>query len=787
MRNGASCKRKKREEDLQGGLMPRRTQLKRRTVRKTGASSRPSLPTEAEQRRFNCGDYVLLRAPKKESQDTAAGGSLSRTIAATTPRGRRRSQGPEDVAEIDLTTCWIAQILKISRESTGNDERILVKWFYRMKDLYHWHTTVGHEEVFESEHLDENESDCVVGRCHIVCEMEWRMLLEKRTRSSSVSKQEELRVFLCRERYDFITGSFAPSTMTIQWIQEHQPDSNFVASSIQRDSFSHRSLLALLRYMVENSFPVDNDGDCAEQVDLHDTGDEDAWDPAEERALQLRLRSRQRAAAGRSRGNNCSQESDMTPRPRAGGQLLLWPSDVGAHEHRQSRISKNAVEFAEVSEPTGSVPRLLQVSRFGAPRVQLVCRDVETERVLKFLTDCLRGSSERCLYISGVPGTGKTAVVRCAVQQLEQRRQQGQVPHFQYIEINGMTIPDPTRAYNILLQRLGHRSTGAAGGRRPPAPAEAARLLDQRFRQRRGVHNRKHHSSILVLLDEMDALVLNHSAAAQRVLYDFLDWASRPASELVIIGIANTLDLPERLLPRLASRLGMNRQVFKPYSVTQLQQILRHKLGPQLLQHFDEDALELCTRRVAAVSGDIRRALAICLHAYARSHSEDCSLRASENEHDRLVSAVDIDEAIRELTPSSVQSAVKQLSQIEQQVLMSAALCGRQAVQQGSETFRFQQIWHRFRQFHASTEGHPAYPLPLQDQIEEVWHILMGLCACNLLSCSVPSSSCAYAGFASTRLPNLHESQFVLNPLFDDIAFAFRENLSFAQAAGELV
>lgn len=41
-----------------------------------------------------------------------------------------------------------------------------------------------------------------------------------------------------------------------------------------------------------------------------------------------------------------------------------------------------------------------------------------------------------------------------------------------------------------------------------------------------------------------------------QVLYNLFEWPMRKGSRLAIIGVANTMDLPERLLPRIASRLG---------------------------------------------------------------------------------------------------------------------------------------------------------------------------------------------------------------------------------------
>lgn len=52
----------------------------------------------------------------------------------------------------------------------------------------------------------------------------------------------------------------------------------------------------------------------------------------------------------------------------------------------------------------------------------------------------------------------------------------------------------------------------------------------------------------------------------QDVLYNLLDWPSKSVARLVVVAIANTMDLPERLLMgRVASRLGLTRLFFKQY------------------------------------------------------------------------------------------------------------------------------------------------------------------------------------------------------------------------------
>lgn len=61
-------------------------------------------------------------------------------------------------------------------------------------------------------------------------------------------------------------------------------------------------------------------------------------------------------------------------------------------------------------------------------------------------------------------------------------------------------------------------------------------------------------------------------------------------------GIANTMDLPEKLLPRISSRMGIQRLCFGPYSYQQLQEIISSRLKG--LDAFEEQAVEFASRKV---------------------------------------------------------------------------------------------------------------------------------------------------------------------------------------------
>lgn len=68
---------------------------------------------------------------------------------------------------------------------------------------------------------------------------------------------------------------------------------------------------------------------------------------------------------------------------------------------------------------------------------------------------------------------------------------------------------------------------------------------------------------------------------AQDVLYTLFEWPFLPGSRLRLVGIANALDLTDRVLPRLHARPRCRPQLlhFPPYSREQLVAIVHDRLA----------------------------------------------------------------------------------------------------------------------------------------------------------------------------------------------------------------
>ncbi|WFD42402.1 Origin recognition complex, subunit 1 [Malassezia psittaci] len=284
----------------------------------------------------------------------------------------------------------------------------------------------------------------------------------------------------------------------------------------------------------------------------------------------------------------------------------LPPMDLPFQSNPLHSISASSLKKLSAHE---RARRLLHV---GATPEALPCRHQQFETIVDSTMDAIRAGTGGCLYVYGVPGTGKTATVREAIRTLKRKVDAHELPTFQFVEINGMKLASANQAYTELWSAV-------YGGKRLH-PRAALSKLTNHFSSDDAQLEKK---PIVVLMDELDLFVTSR----QDVIYNLFHWPNLSNSHLVVIAVANTMDLPERTLqPKIASRLGMTRIPFTPYTDRQLLDIVRARLhinehgertGDALATQgcervFKIDALLFAAKRVANVSGDARRMLDVC-------------------------------------------------------------------------------------------------------------------------------------------------------------------------------
>ncbi|QPG99205.1 hypothetical protein C2857_001193 [Epichloe festucae Fl1] len=354
---------------------------------------------------------------------------------------------------------------------------------------------------------------------------------------------------------------------------------------------------------------------------------------------------------------------------------VTTPQSKRGHSEPGSRAQRSGpgkkLEFTPLATRKLS-PSAVQGSPFQIARsrlhvssvpTSLPCREGEFSLVYSHLEASISEGTGNCIYISGTPGTGKTATVREVIARLEESVGSDELDDFIFVEINGMKITDPHQSYTLLWEALrGERAS----------PSQALDLLEREFS-----NPSPRRVPCVVLMDELDQLVTKNQA----VMYNFFNWPTLRHSRLIVLAVANTMDLPERTLSnKISSRLGLTRITFPGYTHEQLMRIIQSRLGGVPGDVVDADAVQFASRKVAAVSGDARRALDICRRAVEIAENDfqgDPTTPSKRGTQDLMqrgrVTIVTIKKAINEATTNPVQQHLRALP-LMSKLLMAALL-----------------------------------------------------------------------------------------------------------------
>lgn len=233
---------------------------------------------------------------------------------------------------------------------------------------------------------------------------------------------------------------------------------------------------------------------------------------------------------------------------------------------------------------------------------QLIGRDEERATLRAFLSKRDSPQPHGCLYVSGPPGTGKSAMINEITSEVA-----ADASFVRKAYINCMSVKSSRDLYDTLVDLLCDESE--------VEEQDAIAMLQKMFA------SKKSQDVFVVVLDEIDHIL----SLDLESLYRVFEWSMQKSSRLLLVGIANALDLTDRFLPRLKSRnLKPELLPFLPYTATQVKTIIikrlksllpEHKTASDYVPFFHPAAIELCSRKVASQTGDLRKAFEVCRRA----------------------------------------------------------------------------------------------------------------------------------------------------------------------------
>ena len=310
------------------------------------------------------------------------------------------------------------------------------------------------------------------------------------------------------------------------------------------------------------------------------------------------------------------------------------------------------------------------IKSFSEARLEyLPCRKDEQDKIYNYIKKGLQTNGNySSLYIAGMPGTGKTASVKTIINILESELNEAKKKNektidgndiipFRTLFLSGINYPNLSNVFKVIYKFIFTKAKDKMNIK------NYIHVLNNFFSHRKKYNRNKTlvdptNSHILLIIDELDILI----NTSQNLLYNIFNWTTYDYSRLIVISISNTLDLPNRLLPKIQSRMGNNIIMFKPYNKEELRMIIQDR-GIDL-KLFSEDAIRLSCVKVAAINGDLRRVFHIFFKA-----KEINNMNNYKKKNKELVSKYDILNAWDELFSSKISNIIRSLHIFEKIII----------------------------------------------------------------------------------------------------------------------
>ncbi|KAL0576301.1 AAA ATPase [Marasmius crinis-equi] len=349
--------------------------------------------------------------------------------------------------------------------------------------------------------------------------------------------------------------------------------------------------------------------------------------------------------ATRSLRRNATETMITPTRPRIASMRRASTSNELAPTTPATAISQ-----LSLATPPPTPPVLLPIHARVRTLLRSTCNDIHelpgrekersaiTEFIHTFLGICDTQNDFSTLFVSGAPGTGKTALVNSIIQSLDQ-----ELHGVRTITLNCMALGGMDALWDRLVEDLRALQKGRY----------------KKLKGREGVESLLSglKTKCVIVLDELD-----HIASTSQSLSQLFSLTTSHGGVLRIIGIANTHTLTSS---NVAPSSDVQTIHFAPYTSAQLQDILQSRLSSlkstesaEAFQKFlPNPTITLLSKKVASLTGDVRALLevlrgAIDLAVKSKTTSVDDALAASSHK----VTPTHILDALKAYKPSSASS-----------------------------------------------------------------------------------------------------------------------------------
>ncbi len=277
---------------------------------------------------------------------------------------------------------------------------------------------------------------------------------------------------------------------------------------------------------------------------------------------------------------------------------------------------------------------------------ELPHREEQIKRLASILAPVSKGERPNNVFIYGLTGTGKTAVVKFVLKNLYLRFDK----NFRYFYVNVRQSDTPYRILADILEALNIRV--------PFTGLSTAELFRRLLRALSNLHEIS-----VIVLDEIDWLV---KKSGDDILYRLTRINTELSkSKVSIIGITNDIKFIDILDPRVKSSLGEEELVFPPYNAEELEDILKKRAMIAFNEGAVSDSvIKLCAAIAARDHGDARRALDLLRVAG----------EIAERENSEVVTEDHVNKAREELERDRISEIIKTLPFHSKLVLSSVIL-----------------------------------------------------------------------------------------------------------------